>query len=469
VSVRGIVSESDHPASLRVAPPEREGRLGDHAPKRATAIILTFLVVGQLVGVIVFGAITAVRFPIWSPIDEGTHFEYVQYIAQHGDLPVLGKVYSPLADLEAGKGFSTKAFGTSNPKKMGLEGLVYEAFQPPLYYMTAVPFYDLGNTIHSRAIWLRFYGFALYLFTILLFARLCRLVLRRLWLVGMAAGMVAFFIPGMLLRAVTISNFALTLPLAMLIATELFIAWDRNAALRLVSAGVLAGLGVLTNLYLLEFLPALAIVAIAMAWRQRSARPLGLGAIGGAAAGLLIAPWLLFNEVHFRALTSSAVAKREQQPIINPHHIHYTIGMLPNETVIALLRPVLPQEWGSNLNSAPFLSFLAGLLGAVITVGSLLFICALGRRLLNTGIWVVAIPWILNILLIFYIDVGQQWEAGAALPRYMYATLPVFVIGGIGAACLQLRRLAPIVLTTLVFAVFVFGLWFRLLPIIHTS
>ena len=441
------------------------GASGDRAPARFSdrrpgplwSAILIVLVVGQLVGIIVFGSITAANYPLWSKIDEAAHYEYVQYIAVHGDLPVLGKSYAPLAVLKAGQGFSTKVSG-ADPKKMGLQGLVYEAFQPPLYYMSAVPIYGLGNTIHSRALWLRFYGLVLYLVAILLFAWLCRLVLRRMWLVGLAAGLTIFFIPGVIVRVVTISDLALTIPLAMAIVIQLYQAWDRNSPARLITAGVLCGLGVLTNLYLFEFIPAWVLVALALLWRTRAACPARaalFALVGAAGAALEVMPWLIFNEIHYRALTASNVAKAEQESIINPHHLHYTYGMLPGQTVSDLLQPVLPQEWGTQLYHDPFMAFLAGLLGVVATLGSVLFVASLGRRLLSTGIWVIAVPWLANLILIYYIDIGQQFEAGAMLPRYMYATLPMLVLAGVAAATRQLRSVAPILITEVAFAFFV--------------
>lgn len=52
------------------------------------------------------------RFPAWRAPDEGAHFAYIQHLSQTGELPV----------------FYGKWEGT------------YEAHQPPLYYLTALPF-----------------------------------------------------------------------------------------------------------------------------------------------------------------------------------------------------------------------------------------------------------------------------------------------------------------------------------------
>ncbi len=52
------------------------------------------------------------RFPAWRAPDEGAHFAYIQYLRQNGKLPVF----------------------------YGKHKGIYEAHQPPLYYLTALPF-----------------------------------------------------------------------------------------------------------------------------------------------------------------------------------------------------------------------------------------------------------------------------------------------------------------------------------------
>lgn len=81
---------------------------------------------------------TVARFPVWAPIDEGAHYSYIQEIAQHGRLPVLGKTYTSEAVL-AIYHHANLAYFYVNPATQGLRGLSYEAFQPPLYYILAAP------------------------------------------------------------------------------------------------------------------------------------------------------------------------------------------------------------------------------------------------------------------------------------------------------------------------------------------
>jgi len=76
--------------------------------RRKIIIALTILLVFHLVAAIAY----LFRFPAWRAPDEGAHFAYIQHLYQTGTLPV----------------FYGKEMGT------------YEAHQPPLYYLTALPF-----------------------------------------------------------------------------------------------------------------------------------------------------------------------------------------------------------------------------------------------------------------------------------------------------------------------------------------
>jgi len=76
--------------------------------RRKIIVALTMLLVCHFVAAIAY----SLRFPPWRAPDEVAHFAYIQHLHQTGNLPVF-----------YGKGKGT-----------------YEAHQPPLYYLTALPF-----------------------------------------------------------------------------------------------------------------------------------------------------------------------------------------------------------------------------------------------------------------------------------------------------------------------------------------
>ena len=440
----------------------RDEPLGRRAQLAAGA-----LVAAQVIAVVVFAAITVARYPMWSPVDEGAHFENVIYVAQHGTFPVLGKTLAGEQELAIAQGVYP-AHTTINPRTDGLAGLAYEAFQPPLYYYAAAPVTFLSSNYHTKAVLLRVLGLLLAVASIALFARLSRRVLRRKWLLGLAAGMLVFLMPGLILRMVTISNMNLAEPLAILIVTELWIAWERLSARRLVVCGALLGCGILADLYLVALVMAFVPVAVVILRHRRTGADVAYTALGSALVGLVVLPWVISNEITYHALTANAIAKREQQPIVNPMHLHYTVGQLPGLTVQNMFEPLMPQEWGGSLIGHDFLSYLATVFQILLVPVALVLAVALGRRLFTRGYYILLAPWVGNILVSWYIVVGQQWQV--MLARYTLPTLPMLALFEVAAVLALFRKsVVPLVVTVAISTGFLVTLWIHLVPTIHTS
>lgn len=438
------------------------------APTARTSQLAAAIVVIQIVCMVTFGVITIQRYPLWSSVDEGAHFDNVIYVAAHGTYPVLGKTPASEQELAIGQHLYPKRT-TINPRTFGLGGLSYEAFQPPLYYYVAAPVSLLSGNYHTKAILLRYFGLLLLAVSVALLARLSRHVLRQRWLLGLAGGMLIFLMPGVLVRMVTISDGNLAVPLAILTVTELWIAWDRQSAQRLLVCGLLIGCCVLTDLYLVEMIPLYALVAVSIVRHRRSARSLQMTVGGGVIAAIVLLPWLAFNEVKYHALTASAMAKREQLEIVNPHHIKFTLGQLPGQTVLNLFQPLLPQEWHGRLVGHSFYMYLATIFQVLLIPMAIVLALALGRRIVSSGLWILGVPWVCNIVLCWYIDIGQQWQSGSMVARYTYPTLPALALFVVAAALTLSLSVRPFLVTTAVSSVFLIVLWVHLVPTIHTS
>jgi len=458
--------------------PPRDGRGGSidprhpgprHARRRlwpSTTFVLAVIIVVQVGTIVVFGSITAIRYPLWSPVDEGAHYDYVASIAEHAALPVLGKTPASEQELAIRQGVYPR-HTTIVVSKFGLGGLSYEAFQPPLYYVVASPVFRLSGNYRTKAYLLRFFGLVLLVAAVALLARLSRHVLKKRWLYGLSVGLVVFMMPGVIVRSVTISNVNLAIPLVIACVSEMWIAWERKSTRRLLIAGVLVGLCVLTDLYLVELVPVLALVAIDIARDRRTRVDSLVAGATGLVAFLIVLPWLIFNEIEYHALTASAIAKREQLAVVNPDHLRYTLGQLPGLTTSSLFSPLLPQEWGGFLPAHQVLSQLATDFQVLLIPGSIVLAVALGRRLLTTGYWILFAPWVANLVLCWYIDIGQQWETGSMVARYMYPTLPLLALFLAAAALKVLRSPQLILAMTGTASIFLIGLWASLVPIIH--
>jgi 4-amino-4-deoxy-L-arabinose transferase-like glycosyltransferase len=430
--------------------------------------IVCAIAVVQIIAIAVFGAITIQRYPLWSEVDEGAHFDNVIYVAAHGSYPILGTTPASEQELAIGQGRYPR-HTTINPRTFGLGGLSYEAFQPPLYYYVAAPVSLLSSNYHTKAILLRYFGLFLLMVSVALLARLSRHVLKRQWILGLVGGLLVFLMPGVIVRMVTISDINLALPLALLTLTELWIAWERGAWRRLPLCGLLIGACLLTDLYLVELAPVYLVVALTIWRKERSARTLVAVGAGGVIAAFTVSPWLIFNEVKYHAVTATAIAKREQLAIVNPHHVHYALSQVPGLVVSNLFQPLLPQEWGSWIVGHALFSYGATLFQVLLIPVVLALAVALGRRLWTSGLLLLALPLAVNVVLCAYIDVGQQWESGSMVACSIYPTLAPLVLLGVAALVTLFSACRPLVLALGISSAFLIVLWIHLVPMIHTS
>ncbi|HZM53839.1 MAG TPA: hypothetical protein VFC03_02310 [Acidimicrobiales bacterium] len=438
-------------AALRALPP-------DLSPFWRRSLVGVAVV--QLVLIIATGSVTALSFHLFSPIDEGAHFAYVQQIAEHGSLPVLGKTENSLQVLAISQGVYPGPT-TINPKSDGLAGMSYEAFQPPLYYVVAVPaFYASGNFI-TKVHAIRLFDLLLLLAAVALAGRLCRAVLGDQWMIGWTMTMVFFALPGVVLRFVTISNLALAVPLTLLFVTEVWIAWERHSPRRLIVAGVVLGLCILTELELLLLVPVFALVVAAEVVHQKPQRSWLPLVAAVAVPVILVAPWLLFNEATYHMATAAPIAIKEQTAIINPHHLHYSLGQLPKDTVNAVTNPTLVGEWGGALGNQVALTYLDHLLAVLVVPASLVLILGMGRRLWSVRSAILGLPWLLNVVELWYIRYIQQWSVDV---RYTFPTLPILLVLAAVATDTFRSRFLPVLVTlgataslVLIWAFLIFG------------
>jgi hypothetical protein len=405
---------------------------------------LVTLVVAQILLIFCLAIVVVFQFHRFSPIDEEAHYSYIEQVADHGSLPILGKSETSPEGLAIARGTYPR-MARVDPRSLGLNGLSYEAFQPPLYYALAAPVFLITPNYSDKIYAVRLFDVVLLLAAVALAGRLTRIVLNDRWLIGWSMTLVFFALPGVIVRAVTISNGALALPLAVLFATELWIAWDRHSVRRLMVAGLIAGLCVLTELELLAFVPVLALVIVAEA-RRRKVRAWGSLAVAAVIPIIVMAPWFAFNQAQYGMLTAGPIAIREQTPIINPQHVHYQLSQLPNDTVDYLVDPTLPGEWVNAFSGRPALNYLEHLVGILIVPAGLVLILGLGRRLWSVRSSILGLPWLLEIFGLWYIRYGEQWTISV---RYTYPSLPILITLVAMATDTFRNRLLPIVITAL--------------------
>ena len=422
--------------ALRTAPP------GLTSPWRK---VLAVVLAVQVTLIITVALVTAFQFHFLTVIDEEAHFSYVQQIAEHGSLPVLGKTETSLQGLAMAQGVYPRPT-TIDPKRVGLPGLSYEAFQPPLYYIAAVPAFYVTSNFVDKVYAIRIFDVLLLLGSVILAARLNRIVLSERWMIGWSITMVFFGLPGVVVRFVTISNLGLAVPLAILFATELWIAWSRHSGRRLIVAGMILGLCVLTELELVLLVPVFAIVVIAEAIRRKRLRSCLSLAIAVAVPLVLLSPWLAFNETEYHMLTAGNLAIKEQAAVINPDHVRYSWAQLPNDSVANIVDPTLPAEWSESLVTQPALGYIDQLLAILLVPASFILVLGMGCRLWSIRSAVLGLPYVLNVIEMWYIRYVQQW---AIFARYTYPTLPIFLTLVAVATDTFRTRFLPVLVTAL--------------------
>jgi len=254
--------------------------------------------------------------PVWSRVDEPAHYDVIaQYAAgvyphdsvttiRPQTLEVMQRtgvygfiVDSAYAEPDLSGGFQPIPPGISGPahvlwiRRHGFE-FSYEAFQPPLYYAIATPFWMLGNAVGGAL------G-AVYAVRILdallagMLAPLALLISLRLWpsrpSMAWGSAVLMAFMPGVPLNLTAVTNDVLAGVLGgACILTAIGGTLTRK---RVVILGLLFGAALLTKTTTAAIAPA---IAVALLQRNRGGgwKPL---ITAGMVAALCITPWLISN------------------------------------------------------------------------------------------------------------------------------------------------------------------------------
>lgn len=406
---------------------------------RAAGPGLRALLVVQLVLLVVTALAVATRLPGPALVDELAHLDFAGAVAD-GRLPVLDR--DPIADrwLSWAQGTDTDAPPPVPAPQLGLSGKSYEAFQPPLVYALAAPAMWIAGTPDRQALALRLLGVLALLSCLpLLWALVRRAVAREPAAAPAVFAFAATFLlwPAVVVRQATFSNAILDAPLTLATALLLWDADERDDGRRLVAAGALVGVALLSRLTLLPLALLLAIVA----WRMLRRRAVSLRLAAGALAlpPLLLAPWIASNLDRYGSPTASAIVRRMQEPFLNP--TGETFGPLELPRLARTLpRGLLPEEWWSQLLEAgPRL--LVGALTLALVLGPL---ALAARRRPEARAWLLlALPLGAGLALMAAGTVTGDYDF--FLPRYLHGGLAAYAVFAAVAVhrALGVRALLP--------------------------
>ena len=395
------------------------------------------LIAVQLTAIVVFAAITAVKFPIFSPIDEAAHFDYVRVIAEDHRLPVLeeDKMAYPVITLL--RGLDPDADPPPAVKRpAGLANDSYQAFEPPLYYVLVAPAFAVTDDWSARVKLVRLAGLAFLFAAAGVLYLLAGRVLPRTRLPLFALGLTVLMWPGIIVRSATVSNAGLELLMTCVFLYVLWRADEERSERWLLLSGVALGLAVLAKFTLVALSPWLVLVAARHNLRSRERRPLLIGLAALALPLLVISPWLIFNLVHYDALTPNSLGKRLQLEVVNPHHVTYTIGRFADQ-IPNLFEGVLPQEWGLTAVTVPLMGMGFDFVRVAIFGLPLLLLLVEPRRVTARPALLLAGAFVLGFAMVAWVTLVENWPIGTS--RRLYAETPALALFT-GWCCIQLFR-----------------------------
>jgi len=389
--------------------------------------VLRVLVAVQLAAILLAAVATVARFPVWALVDEAAHFDYVQSIAEDRRLPVLNedRVHDDVLAID--EGVYPAPPRVPAPER-GLFGRSYEGFQPPLAYALATPVYAVPSSHETKLRALRGLGVVLLGVAVLLTWLLARRVVPDAPLAAFSAALTFLLWPGVVVRAVTFSNAGLELAMGAALSLALWRALTERSERWLVVSGALTGAALLTKLTLLAFLPALAVVCIAL---LRRGHVRAVAAAAGIPA-LMLAPWVAFNLHTYDSPTGSGAVQSLMDPVLNPGGRDFGPGDLASKHV-ALLNAVLPDEWWVEFLSTAKrrLRDVFAVLVLAVPVLALLRVPSAERR---PVLIVLLLPLVAGVLLMSVSLLVDNYDAFYG--RYLYGALPGFGV----LAALAVRR-----------------------------
>ncbi len=380
---------------------------------------LQVFVVFAALAVLAAGGLVAGKAKMLVGPDERANVSYVQIIVDQHRLPVqdVDCISQSLHRLQLASPFSPCR---ASP------GSSYEAFQAPLYYLIAAPVFAAVPRLANKVYALR--GLDVFLLAIAMLALgwLAYETLGKYWAYGMALGICAFAIPAVLVEQVLVSNDALQLPLVILTLA----ACARAARLptgrpMLLVAALLLGAVLLTKLTSIYMLVPFATMVLYRLWKHPRQSALIDAGLAAAIPLLMLTPWVAQNEVRYHALTADHLAHVQQEPILNPQHVHFTWAQIPalDRTIAASYMPKLCGVPQSDAAGEPLRDPVAYLFLALMLLGPLLLA---RRRELMRGMFTLA-PLGAGILAFDATRVISQQSIDLA--RFLHPTLAPFGVG----------------------------------------
>ena len=439
---------------------------------------------GLLLAYLALGALFAVRTPPWQAPDEPAHVNYVRQLVE-GQWPVI-------APGDWDQAYLSQIVGAEFAPGLPVDGITYEDWQPPLYYLLQAPIYALtGGSLTA----MRLLSVALGAGVVALAYVVGRAVFGR---VASALAVAAFvaFLPQHLAILGSVNNDALSELIIAAILALLVTPWPETPAAggraerrRLLALGLLLGAGFLTKGQAYLMAPVVGVFLLVRYWPrpERSPRP-----VRSMASPLLwvFAPALLMgavvwgrNAAVYGGLDVLARAAHDEVVVGQPRTAEWLAQYGLAGTLGRFARTTFVSFWGQfGWMAAPLPGWMvAGLLAltGVAALGLILAWVGVGRTAasprppnanpLRQQAWVLGLTFLLTLGLHVAYNLTFVQHQG----RYLYpALIPIAVgfVAGLGYWLRPLVRrwgwaewLLPVGMAGLLAGISLFALW-RILP-----
>jgi hypothetical protein len=394
-----------------------------------------------ILGLVVIQTYLVFREPIFSPVDELEHTDYVRTIAETGRLPVYGSARIDPTLLAVYLHEYPGPFDTTHFNLPAVVYFDYEAVQFPVYYIAAAPVYVIFHRDARVAI------YALRLQNVLYSAGLLLVLMLMLrWLfsarpeVAALAPLTFLMMPGVSLRHSQVTNQVLAALLLAALFALLLQKGKTSPRRQALAEGALLGIAVMTKITVLGAGPS---VLAAWATRAGGIRPRLLPGAAGFAITML--PWLVW----------SLAVYHSPLPWVTTHlNVAICNCAPPNSAAVwnAFVRAlwvnfILPFEWvGSSGACTPqcyAISPRTQLMKVGLVVAGVMTVAALGWALLalrrrGTDIWrpallaLLAIAGVVTGIIGLDVSLNRFWSTDLR-EVYVFAAPMVLLLGGLAA------------------------------------
>jgi hypothetical protein len=283
---------------------------------------------------IITGTFFAWVQPIFSPIDEGAHFDYIKYVENTGQVPNIKSTMDTSALLT----YTDFAIPS---------GIRYEGFHPPVYYyLSAIVTRIVPGNTTKDILAVRFLGVIAILLSIFFILKSYKLlhenkIIKQNDFLFFSVLMLLAFTPGFMYRMTSISNESLAVALCTIVTyltLKIFLQKDFKTKTIIIIAVVL-GIATLVKVTSILFIIPIGLLIL---FNKKYKEVLIFGVI----ILVITAPWILQNYHRYRSVIATKEHLDFVKPILNPTDKQTTVSELLGYTSVFLGIYFNPQEVG---------------------------------------------------------------------------------------------------------------------------